>query len=90
MLVREMTTTKKPKNYKFIAVSPETHSRLQELGKMNDTMDSVIQRLLPREQQVLKTWQCGTCGMFVSGRHRPVDFNCVECGSNNWLQGEDF
>lgn len=82
-------TEGKKKPYKFIAVSGDTHARLFALGRMGDTMDSIIRSLLPPEPLPHpKPYKCDRCGLGVMTLN--VDMvRCNNCGSKSFVELRD-
>ena len=87
-----MSKDKKKKPYKYIAVMPDTYSRLQALGRYGDTMDEVINILLrtygPPKAPI--GYFCNKCdlGNFWHADPNANQFRCIHCGNTTWREAD--
>lgn len=102
MTQKAVKRTPKGKEYKMIAVSPDTHLRLEILGNKGESFDSIIKKLLPAkkggsipvtqisEVKEIITYQCSECGVHISTVVDPKGFECPDCHvvPTNWRTGE--
>jgi rubrerythrin len=81
MTQKAVKRSEKSKAYKMIAVSPETYLRLLELGRMGDTMDGVINKLMQQRLKVQgpRTYECSECGSIIGTMVDPTGFQCPGC-----------
>lgn len=90
MTQKAVKKSKGAKPYKMIAVSPKVYDKLQEQGRMGDSMDGIIARLLVLASQS-RRYQCVNCGNFISTVVNPQGFECPGCRKATplqWRQGE--